>query len=306
MFKKVIWNQCEDAECKSVRSPLTVNRDNFISDLRFRVLAESSNISTSNIDDSESTDYVFSPNKQIVNYFSGSKGLRNSNAAEILAKSNANSWTLEIRKFSKSDEACYQCQLNSFKIKTIHYCLKLHSKYYFCFAFINSKNYLFLWKLEKVVAKAKKIVVQQGEQIKLKCSSNDNIRKSLIKWQHNDEVLNETNYAIEKKTAHDHMHTTLIIKNANLDDAGIYTCHFDKLKEKIFVDVFSSDNNLGKFYSFKRAFFSKISNFILFIKNVQTTQDQIPNDQIRTICQLRFLTHFLLIRINFPLIFLNI
>ena len=117
----MIWNQCEDADCKIVRNPLTVNRNNFISDLRFRVLAESSNLTNSE----DELDSLFNPSRQIINY--SEKSLRNT-AQEVLAKSNANSWTLEIRKFSKSDEACYQCQLNSFQVKTIHYCVSLHSK----------------------------------------------------------------------------------------------------------------------------------------------------------------------------------
>lgn len=86
----VIWNQCDDANCNHIRNLLIVNKENFVNDLRFRVLL-----------DNEKTDSPFE------------------------------NWSLEIRKFGKNDEACYQCQLNSFQTKSIHYCLKLQSKFYF-------------------------------------------------------------------------------------------------------------------------------------------------------------------------------
>lgn len=84
----VIWNQCEDANCNHIRNLLIVNKENFVNDLRFRVLVDNEKIS-----------------------------------------SDLENWNLEIRKFGKSDEACYQCQLNSFQTKSIHYCLKLQSKF---------------------------------------------------------------------------------------------------------------------------------------------------------------------------------
>ncbi len=37
-------------------------------------------------------------------------------------------WMLEIRRFTKSDEACYECQLNTLKINKIHYCIRLKRK----------------------------------------------------------------------------------------------------------------------------------------------------------------------------------
>lgn len=85
----VIWNQCEDVNCNHIRNLLIVNKENFVNDLRFRVLID---------------------NEKIEN------GYEN--------------WNLEIRKFSKNDEACYQCQLNSFQTKSIHYCLKLQSNFF--------------------------------------------------------------------------------------------------------------------------------------------------------------------------------
>lgn len=111
-FSKVIWNQCDDSNCNQLRNPLTVNKDNFIEDLRFRVLSENLNSSAfsstfKNIDELEQ---------------------KSLNANNENSKTDVNSWTLEIRRFGKSDEACYQCQLNSFRVKTIHYCLKLQSK----------------------------------------------------------------------------------------------------------------------------------------------------------------------------------
>ena len=35
---------------------------------------------------------------------------------------------LEIRKFSKNDEACYACQLNKLNSNKVHYCLKVKRK----------------------------------------------------------------------------------------------------------------------------------------------------------------------------------
>lgn len=112
----VIWNQCEDPFCNQLRIPLTVNKNNFIEDLRFRVLSENVNTTVKNED--------------LVEKVKETNSNANNNLIELaeIAKSNLNSWNLEIRRFTKLDEACYQCQLNSFKVKTIHYCIKLLSK----------------------------------------------------------------------------------------------------------------------------------------------------------------------------------
>lgn len=130
----VIWNQCDDPECNQVRSPITINKDNFIQDLRFRIVSENLNN-----DESSSTlansDLISESND--VNEIETSKKLTrdlldetiNSNNKNAAAESDVNSWNLEIRKFSKNDEACYQCQLNTFKTKTIYYCIKLQSKF---------------------------------------------------------------------------------------------------------------------------------------------------------------------------------
>ena len=98
-----------------------MNKENFIEDLRFRVLSENVKVSTV-----KNMPEVVTP---VV------KNL-NSNSKELAflyegAKSDVSSWNLEIRKFTKSDEGCYQCQLNSYKDKAIHYCLKLQSMQFF-------------------------------------------------------------------------------------------------------------------------------------------------------------------------------
>ena len=110
----VIWNQCEDPSCNQLRIPLTVNKENFIEDLRFRVLSE--NIKTTTVKN----------NKAAVAPLSSLNSKELSFTYETV-KSDVSSWNLEIRKFSKSDEGCYQCQLNSYKDKAIHYCIKLQS-----------------------------------------------------------------------------------------------------------------------------------------------------------------------------------
>ena len=107
----MVWNQCEDPYCNQLRNPLTINKDNFIEDLRFRILSENLQNFTENSDNINN------------NNFDSDSKISGDNA-----KKNINSWTLEIRRFSKADEGCYQCQLNSLKMKTIHYCLKLQSK----------------------------------------------------------------------------------------------------------------------------------------------------------------------------------
>jgi hypothetical protein len=99
----VIWNQCEDPSCNQLRILLTVNKDNFIEDLRFRVLKENLNNSTT------------------VNHKINQKLINKDNIHHI------KNWNLEIRKFSHQDQACYQCQLNSYKPKAVHYCIKLQS-----------------------------------------------------------------------------------------------------------------------------------------------------------------------------------
>lgn len=100
-FFKIIWHQCEDPHCKEIRSPITIGRNNFISDLRFRLLADTSFQAYGNSNHSELNEISAKNEDNIVNYM------------------------LEIRRFSKNDEACYECQLNKIKSKKIHYCLKL-------------------------------------------------------------------------------------------------------------------------------------------------------------------------------------
>ena len=98
-----------------MRNLLTVDKENFIQDMRIRVLVEAINATMN------STELT---------------ALNKLNAIKLSAAQTYNTdmelpligWNLEIRKFSKNDEGCYQCQLNSINKNDIHYCLKLESK----------------------------------------------------------------------------------------------------------------------------------------------------------------------------------
>jgi len=165
---KVIWNQCEDPSCNQLRFLLTVNKDNFIEDLRFRVLKENLNNSTT------------------VNHRINQKLINKENIHQI------KNWNLEIRKFTHQDQACYQCQLNSYKLKAVHYCIKLQSNSFFSFI-----TFL-IWVIKKihsdveakVIANPTRLIVKQGDQIKLNCHSDDYVKYSHIKWYHNGNKLN--------------------------------------------------------------------------------------------------------------------
>ncbi len=102
-----------------MRNPLTVNKDNFIQDLRFRVLFENVKYKSKVNDEDEPK-----LNTSNTNY-----RYRSLNEDDTEKSSDVNKWILEIRKFSKKDEGCYQCQLNSFRTKTIHYCVHIQSNY---------------------------------------------------------------------------------------------------------------------------------------------------------------------------------
>ena len=102
-----------------MRNPITVNKDNFIQDLRFRVLFENLRESIQNGEVRQN---------DVSRYSRSRFRYRDTQLAdETAAYGDVNKWTLEIRKFSKRDEGCYQCQLNSFETKTIYYCLHLQS-----------------------------------------------------------------------------------------------------------------------------------------------------------------------------------
>jgi hypothetical protein len=84
--------------------------------------------------------------------------------------------------------------------------------------------------------------VKIGDQIKLKCVSDENVRLSHIKWFRNGHKLadeGDTDLVIEKKppAVDDYLSTSLVIKHASLSDSGIYSCKFGHLTEKIQVDV---------------------------------------------------------------------
>jgi len=220
----VIWNQCEDASCNHLRNPLTINKDNFIEDLRFRVLTDLSPSAAAYSAAAASSDEIDSE-------FSSSSTTvrveRAESSSPIETRNDLTAWNLEIRKFGKNDEACYQCQLNSFTVKTIHYCLKLQTR---------------------VTARPKKVQVRLNSPIRLKCFTDENVRLSQVKWLRNGHrIIDEANlndFLVEKKFHNDHIYSSLYIKHAKIEDAGVYLCKFGHLSEKIYVDVVIGDEKI--------------------------------------------------------------
>lgn len=226
--KFAIWNQCDDPACQRLRFLLTVNKDNFVEDLRFRV------INNNNKNKEESINVKRNNQFEIVD---------NLSPKTTAAPTKVDSWNLEIRKFSKADEGCYQCQLNTgstFNMKTIHYCLKLQTK---------------------VITDLNKVTINVNEPIRLKCLSDEQVRLSHIKWFKNGLRIksgskhnNRSSYPIIEKNPppppqgnvnsnnindanSNFMSTTLFIKHATLDDSGVYACKFGHLKEQIELNV---------------------------------------------------------------------
>lgn len=141
----VIWNQCEDPDCVHLRNPLTINKGNFIEDLRFRVLSELPVTSSSIVDSQNNDQSIITVKRDQISVSRNIAVIKTAPAPatpqppvpsnNVVAPSpiddqttGLSAWTLEIRRFGKLDEGCYQCQLNSFRVKTIYYCLKLQSK----------------------------------------------------------------------------------------------------------------------------------------------------------------------------------
>lgn len=96
------------------------------------------------------------------------------------------------------------------------------------------------------MTRPRKLTVRVNSPIRLKCSTDENVRLSNIKWLQNghrlvDEASSSKEFDIDKKVHHDHIFTTLHIKHAALTDAGTYTCRFGQMSEKIHVDVISGD-----------------------------------------------------------------
>ena len=146
----VIWNQCEDAACNQLRITLTINKENFVEDLRFRVITEGTsssafNDSTTSSAQSQSQHHhqnnhrLFYSRETVKRQQQQQQQQDERASVTNVDDSSVNNWNLEIRRFSKADQACYQCQLNTARIATIHYCLKLKGKYsiliIFCFFF---------------------------------------------------------------------------------------------------------------------------------------------------------------------------
>lgn len=210
----VIWNQCEDPKCEQVRNPLTINKDNFIQDLRFRVLFE-------NLQDKIQNGQV--KNEEIPRHTRSRFRYRDAEPSDSSINGDINKWTLEIRKFSKKDEGCYQCQLNSFEPKTISYCIHLQKKIY---------------------ATPKKQTVSVGSKIELKCSTDESVRLSSVKWYKNGHRIATNNHKkISTYSDKDFMHTSLLIEKSTYNDAGSYSCKFDHMHARIHVHVVSADKN---------------------------------------------------------------
>lgn len=106
------------------------------------------------------------------------------------------------------------------------------------------------------------MIVHLDEPIKLKCSTDENVRMSSIKWYRNGHKINEennSNLQVERVPSHDLIYSTLLIHRATLNDAGTYMCKFEKIHEKIHVDVvigLKSGININ-FYFFKFQIFNE-------------------------------------------------
>jgi hypothetical protein len=99
--------------CHELRDPLTVGKENFIEDLRIRVL--------NNDEENESNSEKHKKHLETVKTIN--KDLFLIQNEKIIQHEK---WTLEIRKFSKNDEGCYQCALNS-KNEFIYHCVYIES-----------------------------------------------------------------------------------------------------------------------------------------------------------------------------------
>lgn len=99
-----------------------------------------------------------------------------------------------------------------------------------------------------MTARPRKLTVKINNPIRLKCSTDEKVRLSTIKWYRNGHrIADETNlneFLVEKKVLDDHIYTTLAIKHATIADAGIYVCKFGHMSEKIFVDVLTGDERI--------------------------------------------------------------
>jgi hypothetical protein len=257
IFNKVIWNQCEDPACNQLRILLTVNKDNFIEDLRFRILNEhieneteplqqsphnsngNSEYEDANSNQSTLSAQHISGNENHLTFYSSDaqqqhhqhqhhhqhqRHLIDTNSQRRSDNVNLHSWTLEIRRFTKKDEGCYQCQLNTFKENTVHYCVKMRPK---------------------LIVKPKRLSVHVNKPIILKCATDEHVKPSQIRWFHNGHRLHEETHPgvlIEKKPFNEQLISTLHIRHATLNDAGTYSCRFGSgLQDEMHVSVLTED-----------------------------------------------------------------
>ena len=108
--------------------------------------------------------------------------------------------------------------------------------------------------------KPKKLSVYVGEPIKLKCFTDELLlgNPGLVKWYHNGRRIHEAILLSNNSHHHHHHHhaiyvektpfgelayTNLTIKHALASDAGVYSCKFDRLSEKMHVDVVLSEKS---------------------------------------------------------------
>ncbi len=123
-----------------------------------------------------------------------------------------------------------------------------------------------IFVVAKVTAKPKKITVRLNEPLKLRCFSDELVHTNSIKWfknghrladeghhqgkageenTHHHKQLNATNTLIEKKVINEQVFTSLYIRHAGMNDAGVYMCKFGHIHDKIFVDVIINDSGSG-------------------------------------------------------------
>jgi hypothetical protein len=117
-----------------------------------------------------------------------------------------------------------------------------------------------------VTAKPKKITVRLNEPLKLRCFSDEIVHTNSIRWYknghrladdshhvehgHNKSSVSSGGPVIERKALNEQqVFTSLFIRQAGLNDAGVYLCKFGHMQDKIFVDVIINDSSGLKYKS---------------------------------------------------------
>ena len=141
-----------------------------------------------------------------------------------------------------------------------------------------------------MTTRSRKLTVKVNNPIRLKCSTDEKVRLSAIKWFRNghriSDEANLNEFLVEKNVFDDHIYTTLAIKHATPADAGIYVCKFGQMSEKILVDVLTGDEKIKSSGKIKLAFFffffyfffyyfliNIIYSFLMFLE-IRSNQDE--------------------------------